>query len=78
MARNETTRGVDLQIAFEAAEEGGYIARVVGVPGAISEGDTREEARENVLDALRELALSYLEDGEPGSTDVETVGLRVG
>jgi predicted RNase H-like HicB family nuclease len=51
---------------------------VVGVPGAISEGETKEEARENVLDALRELALSYLQEGEPASADVESVDVRVG
>ena len=28
------------------------VARVVEVPGAISQGRTREEARENVIDAL--------------------------
>ena len=69
---------LELQIAYEEAEEGGYVARVVGVPGAISEGETREEARENVLDALRELALSYLQEGEPASADVESVDVRVG
>lgn len=29
------------------------MARVVEVPGALSQGRTREEARENVLDALQ-------------------------
>jgi len=29
------------------------LARVIEVPGAISQGRTREEARENVIDALR-------------------------
>ena len=37
----------------EPDEEGWIVARVVEVPGAISQGRTREEARENVLDALR-------------------------
>jgi predicted RNase H-like HicB family nuclease len=31
----------------------------------MSQGRTREDARENVLDALRELVFSYLEEGEP-------------
>jgi predicted RNase H-like HicB family nuclease len=34
-------------------EEGWIVARVLEVPGAISQGRTREEAREYVLDALR-------------------------
>lgn len=43
-----------LTIAFEEPDEDGWIvARVVEVPGALSQGRTREEARENVIDALR-------------------------
>lgn len=42
-------------IVFEPAEEGGYTAFIPEVPGAISEGETVEEARDMVLDALREL-----------------------
>ncbi len=37
----------------EPDEENWIVARVVEVPGALSQGRTREEARENVLDALR-------------------------
>ena len=45
---------VDFTIAFEEPDEDGWIvARVLEVPGAISQGRTREEARENVVDALR-------------------------
>ncbi len=45
---------VDFTIAFENPDEDGWIvARVLEVPGALSQGRTREEARENVIDALR-------------------------
>ena len=45
---------VDFTIAFEAADDDGWIvARVLEVSGAVSQGRTREEARLNVLDALR-------------------------
>ena len=47
----------------EPDEEGWIVARVVEVPGAISQGRSREEARENVIDALR-LMLSP-DDGDP-------------
>ena len=43
-------------IIYEPAEEGGFTAFIPEVPGAISEGETIEEAREMVLDALRELS----------------------
>ncbi|HYH06751.1 MAG TPA: type II toxin-antitoxin system HicB family antitoxin [Thermoanaerobaculia bacterium] len=49
---------------FQPAEEGGYIAFVEELPGANTQGETLEEARENlreavemVLEANRELAL---------------------
>ena len=43
-----------LTIAYEEPDEDGWIvARVVEVPGAISQGRTTDEARENVIDALR-------------------------
>ena len=45
---------VDFTISFDAPDEEGWIdARVLEVPGALSQGRTREEARENVLDALQ-------------------------
>lgn len=43
-----------MTITFEDPDEKGWIiARVVEVPGALSQGRTREEARQNVLDALQ-------------------------
>jgi len=45
---------VDFTVFFDSPDEGGWIvARILRVPGAMSQGRTREEARENVLDALR-------------------------
>lgn len=46
-----------LTIVFEPAEEGGFTAFIPEVPGAVSEGETIEEARLMVLDALHELTL---------------------
>lgn len=40
-------------IVFEQGDEGWIVASVPEVPGALSQGRTREEARENVVDALR-------------------------
>lgn len=54
-----------LTIVYEEGEDGWVVARIREVPGALSQGRTREEACDNVLDALRELVLSYLEEGEP-------------
>ena len=54
---------------YQAADEGGYIAFVEELPGANTQGETLEEARENlreavemILDANRELALAGLDE----------------
>ena len=60
-----------LTIAFDEPDEQGWIvARVVEVPGALSQGRTREEARENVIDALR-LMLTP-DDDDPSVTGERT------
>jgi predicted RNase H-like HicB family nuclease len=38
-----------------AVNGGGFHAYVEGLPGAIAQGDTLDEARENLRDAIREL-----------------------
>jgi predicted RNase H-like HicB family nuclease len=48
------TRKLRLTITYDEPDETGWIvARVHGVPGAMSQGRTRGEARGNVIDALR-------------------------
>jgi predicted RNase H-like HicB family nuclease len=43
-----------LTIDYDEPDEDGWIvARIIEVPGAMSQGRTREEARVNVIDALR-------------------------
>ena len=41
-----------LTIVYTPCEEGGYTAYIKEMRGVISEGETKAEARENVLDAL--------------------------
>jgi predicted RNase H-like HicB family nuclease len=36
----------------QKSEAGGYVVYAKELPGAISEGDTLEEARDNLLDAI--------------------------
>ena len=42
-----------LTAVFEPATEGGYTCFVEEVPAAISQGETLEEAKANLIDALR-------------------------
>jgi predicted RNase H-like HicB family nuclease len=41
-----------LKIVFEPSDEGGYTALVPALPGCISEGDTLDEARANIREAI--------------------------
>jgi predicted RNase H-like HicB family nuclease len=60
---------LQLTITYDEPDKGGWIvARVVQVPGAMSQGRTREEARENVIDALR-LMLAPDDDADVGSSE---------
>ena len=39
------------QIVIHEAQEGGYWAEVPSMPGCVSEGDTLDEVRANIIDA---------------------------
>ncbi len=45
-------------VIFEEQPDEGYTVTVPSLPGCISEGDTFEQARENIADAIK----LYLED----------------
>ena len=49
---------------FEEAEEGGYIGYVAELPGANTQGETLDETRENLKDAVELLLDCYREDAE--------------
>ena len=49
-----------IKVVLEPAEEGGYTVYVPSLPGCISEGDTFDEAMENIKEALE----LYLEPDE--------------
>ena len=69
-----------LTITYDEPDEDGWIvARVLAVPGAISQGRTGEEARENVIDALRELlAARFGSPPElPDPTDSDSLELTI-
>jgi len=42
-----------LTTVFEEAEEGGYIGYVAELPGANTQGETIEETRENLAEAIQ-------------------------
>ena len=50
-----------LKVVLEASDEGGYTVYVPSLPGCISEGETKEEALNNIREAI-ELYLEPVDD----------------
>jgi predicted RNase H-like HicB family nuclease len=65
-----------LKIILEPSEEGGYTALVPSLPGCISEGDTKEEALENIREAI-ELYLEPVEDDQVFAQNAEMIELAL-
>ena len=47
---------------FTPCEEGGWIAKCAEIPGALTQGETLEEAEENLKDAIKLMLESNAED----------------
>ncbi len=73
-----TSETLHLTVHYEGAGEGWVTAQVVEVPGAISQGRTRQEARENVIDALRTVLTPDEQlAGQPPGADDEPLTLTI-
>lgn len=53
-----------LTAVFEEAQEGGYISFIEELPGVNSQGETMEEAKENLVEALHLVLESHREISE--------------
>jgi len=67
---------MQLRVVLEPGDEGGYTALVPALPGCISEGETREEALENVREAIA-LYLEPVEDDAEYSEKAEFLEVAV-
>ena len=70
-----------LTAIFEEAEEGGYIAYVAELPGANTQGETLDEVRENLSEAMELILNANREEFEKnfsssGRVTRETLILR--
>jgi predicted RNase H-like HicB family nuclease len=57
-----------LTAIYEKAEEGGYVGYVAELPGANTQGETIEETRENLKEAVSLLLECYREEAEKSLT----------
>ena len=80
IANNPMTE-LTLTAIFEEAEEGGFIGYVAELPGANTQGETLEEVRENLTDAIELILNANREEFEKnfsshGKVTRETLILR--
>jgi predicted RNase H-like HicB family nuclease len=70
---------IDLEVAviYERVEDGWVMASVPAVPGVISQGRSRSEARDNVRDALQEV-LAYRASERRAEPETDPLRLTIG
>ena len=56
-------------VKLEESDEGGYTVQCLELPAAISEGDTKEEALENIKEAIQ-LVLEVVQEQARSYTEV--------
>ena len=68
-----------MTIVYDEGEDGWIVASIPEVPGALSQGKTRAEARENVIEALAGiLELRFGGNGRTTGADSELLELVIG
>ncbi|MBC7080592.1 MAG: type II toxin-antitoxin system HicB family antitoxin [Methanothrix sp.] len=68
------------KVVLEPAEEGGYTVYVPSLPGCISEGDTYQEALQNIREAIAgwiEVSKEFGDEIPPSDVIIDTVQISV-
>jgi predicted RNase H-like HicB family nuclease len=55
---------ITLTAIYQEAEEGGYVGYIAELPGANTQGETMEEVRENLLEAMQMILEANREEAE--------------
>lgn len=58
---------MNIKAVIHKAEEGGFWAEVPALPGCVTQGETMQELRENIYEAVE----LWLEAGDPETTENE-------
>ena len=65
-----------LKVIVHKAKEGGFWAEVPAIPGCVSQGETKEELKKNILEAI-EGCLEVEFDTDPGDKNSEIIEVAV-
>jgi predicted RNase H-like HicB family nuclease len=68
------------RVIIEQDEDGKFVGTCPALPGCVSDGDTREEARTNITDAIQGYLTSVVKSGDPLPTPIseEIVEVKIG
>jgi len=69
-------KNMRIKVVLEPSDEGGYTVYVPSLPGCISEGETVQEALENIREAMK-LYLDPVEDDWVVDENVEVEEIEV-
>ena len=58
-----------LKVLIHTAEEGGYWAEVPALPGCVSQGETMDEVRTNIREAIKGWLLAEEGTAQAGTAD---------
>ena len=67
----------EFTVVVERDEDGRYVAICPALQGCYTEGETEDEARDLISDAIRLHIEDRLESGEPIAEEVSTTTIRV-
>jgi len=62
-------KNIEMTAVFEPCDEGGFIAYVQEIPGINTQGETIEEAKENLADAVNMVFEEMRASSEKGKTN---------
>jgi predicted RNase H-like HicB family nuclease len=68
---------VTFTVTFEQDEDGVWVVECPSIPGCVSQGQTREEARANIRSAIRDCLEVRAELGMPLTVKTEQVEVSV-
>jgi len=76
MSKARITQG-RFTVILRVEREGGYSVQCLELPGAISEGDTKEEALKNIREAIKGYLEAFPEESERLKLKKEVVEITV-
>lgn len=71
--KKQSQKVLKYEAIFEEQKEGGYTATIPSLPGCISEGNTFEEAKKNITEAITAYLESLAMVGEEPPEEVKSI-----